>query len=63
MSVIAIYEEAVDAIKTAILQSQLDAVKTVNEKQLKLYYGIGKYLSFNSRNGFWGKGAIDAISE
>lgn len=63
MSVIAIYEEAVDAIKTAILQSQLDAVKTVNEKQLKLYYGIGKYLSFNSRNGFWGKGAIDAISQ
>ena len=38
LSVIAIYEEAVDAIKTAILQSQLDAVKTVNEKQLKLYY-------------------------
>ncbi|MBQ6496048.1 MAG: DUF1016 family protein [Firmicutes bacterium] len=63
LSVIAIYEEAVDAIKTAILQSQLDAVKTVNEKQLKLYYGIGKYLSFNSRNGFWGKGAIDAISQ
>ena len=28
-----------------------------------LYYGIGKYISLNSRNGFWGKGAIDAISE
>lgn len=25
--------------------------------------GIGKYISLNSRNGFWGKGAIDAISE
>ena len=27
-----------------------------------LYYGIGKYISMNSRKGFWGKGAIDAIS-
>lgn len=57
------YDEAVQAIKTAILQSQYDAARTVNEKQLRLYYGIGKYISLNSRNGFWGKGAIDVISE
>ena len=57
------YDEAVKAIKTAILQSQYDAARSVNEKQLMLYYGIGKYISLNSRNGFWGKGAIDAISE
>lgn len=57
------YNEAVQIIKSAILQSQYDAAKTVNEKQLMLYYGIGKYISLNSRNGFWGKGAIDAISE
>lgn len=57
------YDEAVKAIKTAILQSQYDATRAVNEKQLMLYYGIGKYISLNSRNGFWGKGAIDAISE
>ena len=57
------YSEAVQIIKSAILQSQYDAAKTVNEKQLMLYYGIGKYISLNSRNGFWGKGAIDAISE
>ncbi len=56
------YDEAVKAIKTAILQSQYDAARTVNEKQLMLYYGIGKYISLNSRSGFWGKGAIDAIS-
>lgn len=56
------YDEAVQSIKTAILQSQYDAARTVNEKQLMLYYGIGKYISLNSRNGFWGKGAIDAIS-
>lgn len=57
------YNEAVEAIKTAILQSQYDAARTVNEKQLMLYYSIGKYISVNSRNGFWGKGAINAISE
>lgn len=57
------YDEAVMVIKTAILQSQHDAARTVNERQLMLYYGIGKYISLNSRNGFWGKGAIDAISE
>ena len=57
------YDKAVDIIKTAILQSQYDAARSVNEKQLMLYYGIGKYISLNSRKGFWGKGAIDAISE
>ena len=57
------YDEAVNAIKSAILQSQYEAARSVNEKQLMLYYGIGKYISLNSRKGFWGKGAIDAISE
>lgn len=37
------YDEAVNVIKTAILQSQYAAAKSVNEKQLMLYYGIGKY--------------------
>ncbi|MBQ9611205.1 MAG: DUF1016 family protein [Lachnospiraceae bacterium] len=57
------YGQAVELIKTAILQSQYDAACSVNEKQLMLYYGIGKYISLNSRKGFWGKGAIDEISQ
>ena len=57
------YEKDVQVIKNAILHSQYDAVKSVNEKQLMLYFGIGKYISLNSRNGAWGKGAIDAISD
>ena len=28
-----------------------------------LYYGIGKYISLNSRKGFWGKGAIECSSD
>ena len=28
-----------------------------------LYFAFGKYISINSRKGFWGKGAIDAISK
>ena len=57
------YDDAVKVIKTAILESQYEAAKSVNERQLMLYYGIGKYISRNSREGFWGKGAIEAISE
>ncbi|MBQ6959897.1 MAG: DUF1016 family protein [Clostridia bacterium] len=63
MSELQKYDAAVQAIKTAILQSQYDAARSVNEKQLVLYFGIGKYISVNSRKGCWGKGAIDAISE
>ena len=36
------YDEAVKAIKKAILQSQYEAARSVNEKQLMLYYSIGK---------------------
>ena len=57
------YDDAVKLIKTAILESQYEAAKSVNERQLMLYYGIGKYISQNSRQGFWGKGAIEAISD
>lgn len=57
------YTEAVRMIKEAILSSQYEAGKMVNGHQLMLYYGIGKYISANSREGFWGKGAIDFISD
>ena len=30
---------------------------------LSLYYGIGRYISANSREGFWSTGAIRTISE
>ena len=63
MNEIVNYDKAVEIIKTAILQSQYDAARSVNEKQLILYYGIGKYVSMNSRNGFWGKGALETISQ
>ena len=63
MSGITNYDEAVKTIKTAILNNQYEAAKSVNEKQLLLYFGIGKYISQYSRKGFWGKGAIDEISE
>jgi len=54
---------AVDTIKAAIFKSQLSTLKKANADQLSLYYGIGKYVSDNSRKGFWGTGAIDRISE
>ena len=62
MSNIKQYQNAVDVIKTAILQSQARAVKAVNQEQLALYFGIGRYVSANTRKKNWGQGAIEAIS-
>lgn len=58
-----IYNNAVERIKAAILKSQYTAAKQVNAIQLSLYYGIGQYVSLNSRKGFWGTGAIEFIAE
>ena len=55
--------QAVEAIKTAILQGQYEANKDVNRIQLAVYFAIGKYLSKNTRNLEYGTGAIKAISD
>lgn len=62
-NIITNYDGAVKAIKEAILNSQLDSIKAVNEKQLQLYYIIGAYISGNSRKGYWGTDALKIISE
>ena len=54
---------AVLVIKDAILQSQQRALVTINQELLALYYGIGRFVSMNTRNKNWGKGFIEAISE
>ena len=57
------YRNAVSTIKQAILQIQYRAAKLVTGEQLSLYFGIGGYVSANSREGTWGTSAIDRISE
>lgn len=58
------YNQAAEIIKTAILQGQYEALKDENRVQLAVYFGVGKYVSFNSRKGgAWGTGALEAISE
>lgn len=54
---------AVQVIKDAILQSQQRALSSVNQEQLALYYGIGRYISANTRTKNWGKGVIERVSE
>lgn len=54
---------AVNVIKTAILQSQTHAAKAVNQEMLALYFGIGRFISANTRNRNWGKGVLARISE
>ena len=55
--------QAVNVIKSAILQSQSRAVRMISGTQLSLYFGVGLYVSANSRKGTWGTAAIDEISE
>ena len=55
-------KSAVQTIKTAILQSQYRAAKSVNQEQLALYYGIGRFISDNTRSKNWGKSVIEGIS-
>lgn len=57
------YNNAVQQIKVAILQSQSRALKGVNQEQLALYYGIGRFISINTREGNWGQGALLTISK
>lgn len=54
---------AVQVIKTAILQSQELSARRVNADLLALYYSIGGYISQESRKQQWGSGAIASISE
>ena len=60
---IVLYRPAADTIKTAILQGQYEAARGVNRIQLAVYFGIGKYVSLNTRKGVWGTGALETISQ
>ena len=53
---------AVEAIKTAILQSQYQAAKETTRVQLILYYGIGRYLSSKKGKKTWGTSVLETIS-
>ena len=57
------FSRAVETIKLAILQGQYEAAKDVNRTQLAVYFGIGKYISLNTRKNKWGTGALEAISQ
>lgn len=55
-------QQAVQTIKSAIQRSQARALLHVNNEVLSLYYGIGQYISANTRHDFWGTGALKTIS-
>lgn len=57
------YQQAVHVIKQAILQSQHRAAKLITGEQLSLYFGIGSYVSYHSRQDKWGTSSIERISE
>ncbi len=54
---------AVERIKSAILQSQQQAVQDLNINLLSLYFAIGEFISQNTRQQQWGSNALKAISD
>lgn len=62
MNIIPDYSHAVAVIKSAVEQSRYRALQAGNAEMLSLYYGIGKYVSENTRDGVWGTDAIKQIS-
>jgi len=56
------FDNAVLLIKNAIIRSRFQAAALVNRELLSLYYAVGRYVSQNSRYGYWGKGAVKQIS-
>ena len=57
-----VYASVVQAIKEAIQRSQARTLHLMNGEVLSLYYGIGRYISENSRAKTWGTGALTQIS-
>lgn len=56
-------KDAVEAIKTAIMQGQYEALKDVNRVQLTVYYAIGKYISTNNKRFANGAKTMEKICE
>lgn len=57
------YRKDVKTIKRAILESQGRALRLASGQELSLYFGIGLYISAHSREGYWGTGALEIISD
>ncbi|MDR1487142.1 MAG: DUF1016 N-terminal domain-containing protein [Deltaproteobacteria bacterium] len=57
------FTKDVQRIKNAILQNRYRTASNANASMLSLYYGVGKYISANTRSGKWGTGAIEMVSE
>lgn len=56
------YNDDVQAIKQAILESQYKAASNSNAIQLGLYYSVGDFVSARVRSEAWGEGALKAVS-
>ena len=57
------YAEAVEIIKHAIERCRYRSAAAVNKDTLSLYFGVGKFVSENSRIGCWGTKALPTISK
>lgn len=57
------YAHAAAVIRQAMEESRCRGARAGNAETLSLYYGIGKYVSENTRSGAWGTDAVRSISK
>jgi len=57
------YQNDVNKIKAAIVQSRYWTAANANLELLSLYYSVGDFVSLNTRSGKWGTGAVETISK
>ena len=57
------YQEFVLAIKDKIRSAQYEALKTVNQELLKLYWEIGEMIVQKQKDLGWGKSVVERLSK
>lgn len=57
------YKTAIKELKSMILTSRYRAASLANQELLLLYFSVGEFISMKSRQGDWGAGILNALSE
>jgi predicted nuclease of restriction endonuclease-like (RecB) superfamily len=63
MSLIKRFDKQFSEVVQMIHQARYNAIKSVNAEQIKLYWGIGEYISAKLASAQWGESVVDQLAE
>lgn len=63
MSLVKRFDKQFSEVVEMIHQARYNAIKSVNAEQIKLYWGIGKYISAKLASAQWGESVVDQLAE